>query len=520
MATPITWRNVNGGSNYGANALVQGAQESFNGMFDTLNTTLDKRNTSLQNQDTNAFKQLLAQQYQTPEALQQAQQSGAIEQLRSGFKYLDPTQTNADAITRRATKLQQQTQQQQQYDADQTRQGNLDARNAFGVEVAEGRLGNARRILQENNFLDKGKMAQSVASADRSAEDREFSLWSRGREKDQAVREDALRKRTQQGDALERRYTLDALTAEKEYATQEKAILSKYDITAEQLTDPEWVQTASEEDATRLLQARAELKSQLGQPPTTATARQGLARELLQAGADPTTVAQRTARMDTTDFLLDQLPQKDQAELNSRIAGMNESVKSNPIVAWENSGEDAYTAANRIIQANQEKIQDGWDQSEINDFAVKAMTDGIMLEGQRVKLPPSAVEWLIRHPDVGEWWNGEPQDQANRLLKSKEMSQLMQEALDHKQGIRKLKESYKSRAQGHASAGAVSSLLDRATSTLQKRADAVQQSPEKPAVSETSLEQLREQLIQARHNGESPEVLNKLLRQMGKMNNK
>jgi hypothetical protein len=91
MANPIRWDNIRGPSLAEASRPLDAATATFNGAFDRLGGVLAQReaidaanwqNTKTNN--TNAFLDTVAK-YRTPEELQAAQASGALDQLRAGF---------------------------------------------------------------------------------------------------------------------------------------------------------------------------------------------------------------------------------------------------------------------------------------------------------------------------------------------------------------------------------------------------------------------------------------------------
>jgi hypothetical protein len=107
---PITWRNVNAPSFNGVSESLAQAGQSFTGAVDALQQTKDTFEDGRTDRNTQAFMDQIAQ-YQSPEALAEAQQSGAIQKLRDqygGNGLIETSKTNADAMRGRLTGLRQQ----------------------------------------------------------------------------------------------------------------------------------------------------------------------------------------------------------------------------------------------------------------------------------------------------------------------------------------------------------------------------------------------------------------------------
>ena len=87
----ITWRNVDAPSFQGVSSMITGAQQSIDSGFNKFNELIKQRESldtsnleKMKQNNTQAFLDQLTQ-YRTPEELQAAQQSGALDQLRQQY---------------------------------------------------------------------------------------------------------------------------------------------------------------------------------------------------------------------------------------------------------------------------------------------------------------------------------------------------------------------------------------------------------------------------------------------------
>lgn len=84
MASPITWQNINGPDPKAAMLPLAVASQTLNNAFSGLKDSFNEYQTGVKDRNTNAFLDALSQ-YNTPEAMQQAIDSGAIAQLKQQF---------------------------------------------------------------------------------------------------------------------------------------------------------------------------------------------------------------------------------------------------------------------------------------------------------------------------------------------------------------------------------------------------------------------------------------------------
>jgi hypothetical protein len=375
MATPITWRNVNAPNLSGAAAMMEQARQSFSSAFNTADNLIDQRQAIEQgnqenqvNLNTDQFEQMLRSRYQSPEELQAARQSGELDALRQQFgEYgLDTERTGAEAIDTLISGLQSRARTDQEYTDYQRGLNNREAREAHDVAIAEGRFDDAARIRAETDFLNEGAMARDQTTAEQNLENLNWTRENRANTRADRAEQKRIEGLQKQGQAL-----------------------------------------ASE----MLLNVREQ-----GQDPT--DARNQLAEALFAIPGMTMDIATPIlTNADNTDFLMSQLSKRDQAKKDVELAKVDKALSKNEFTRWRNTDETPAAATNRILANAKDKIADGWDQQEIHDFALMAMTEGFDLgTGTKQALPPEAVEYILNHPDVGEWWGGNPDAHVRRLI--------------------------------------------------------------------------------------------------------
>jgi hypothetical protein len=84
MASPITWQNINGPDPKAAMMPMALASQTLSNAFSGIKDTFNEYQTGVKDRNTNAFLDALSQ-YNTPEAMQQAIDSGAIAQLKQQY---------------------------------------------------------------------------------------------------------------------------------------------------------------------------------------------------------------------------------------------------------------------------------------------------------------------------------------------------------------------------------------------------------------------------------------------------
>lgn len=182
---PITWRNINGGSDGTAARLMESAGRSINTGFNAFSNLLqqarttqdDNRATQVDNNTASFLDRL--NQFQSPEALQAAQASGEIEQLRAGFGNLIDRDATRGAATNRLGTLRDQANSQYIFDQNRIEQeqapvvenlrmaiaSNDDATVASILE-ANPNLKNRAGLVTEFNQAERGRLDQSRSDAE------------------------------------------------------------------------------------------------------------------------------------------------------------------------------------------------------------------------------------------------------------------------------------------------------------------------------------------------------------------
>jgi hypothetical protein len=156
MARPITWQNVNGPSLAEASAPMLAAQRSFDNAFGRIREDLDRRQMTedknwdvTKDNNTQAFMAELTK-YKTPEELQAAQQSGALDEMRTRFGAQVDQKALNTATDLRPTLLQERTMRSDQYDATQQTKQFKPVMDAMQLAINQGDTDTFNRLLAEN----------------------------------------------------------------------------------------------------------------------------------------------------------------------------------------------------------------------------------------------------------------------------------------------------------------------------------------------------------------------------------
>lgn len=209
MAGPITWQTIMGQSLAEASRPLEAAGRSFNAGFDQLGAVLaqreaiDAQNQVIQrNVNTQDFQDKIASQFKTPEALQAAIQSGAIDQLRAGY---------GGAIDRAAVRgapealLAQrfaQAQAANAYTDQATDRAEQPIRDNILSEIAQGRTGVAKELLAENQLRNKAALFSALDTRGQTEIDRQRGAtefdW-----KGQKIKDDLLTNQSQRNSAAQ-----------------------------------------------------------------------------------------------------------------------------------------------------------------------------------------------------------------------------------------------------------------------------------------------------------------------------
>ena len=141
MATPITWKSISSqttgdpsASIARANTIFQGALDAGGDIADTFEAHRKKGVT----QETNHFLDEVNKRFRTPDQLNLAQQSGALDQLKSNYSNLDPSLTGSSAIDTLAGAARTRIEAENQFAEKQLDYNSNDAYNAIQQSIAAG----------------------------------------------------------------------------------------------------------------------------------------------------------------------------------------------------------------------------------------------------------------------------------------------------------------------------------------------------------------------------------------------
>jgi hypothetical protein len=171
MSTPITWQNIHGASLAEALRPLEGAQRSFNGAFDQLGALLQQREAidagnmaTVRKNNTESYLNQVAELGKTPQALQKAIETGALEKIRSGFgNAIDHGATRGAAEALLDTRYKQVTAANSFTDTERDRV-------EFGLKdqikglIAQGKTKEADALLEQNTLRSEADLYQGVDS--------------------------------------------------------------------------------------------------------------------------------------------------------------------------------------------------------------------------------------------------------------------------------------------------------------------------------------------------------------------
>lgn len=191
MATPITWRNIQGASLSEASRPLEVAQRSMNASLDNFGDIL-KRSEAIDANNVVAQKNFNTQDYlnkvaamgRTPEELAAAIKSGAVDQLRSSYgASIDQAATRGAAESLLANRYQQ-VKQATEFNHFMTDEATAADRQGFLMSARNGDMGAADRFM--SNYLQKSGRNPSELAAfkdtvlrqvtERNQQDERFSM--------------------------------------------------------------------------------------------------------------------------------------------------------------------------------------------------------------------------------------------------------------------------------------------------------------------------------------------------------
>ena len=166
---PITWRNINAPNFSDSNRLLDNAGQSISRSLQGAESiatdliTKDQQNTDKRSE---AFLEAIKAQYgNNPEALARAQQSGAIDQLKSQYGKLNASTTNTSALNSILDQARARQTTQREYADSEQRFNNKDARESFGAAIAGRDFELANQISSETDWLNPSVQANLLANA-------------------------------------------------------------------------------------------------------------------------------------------------------------------------------------------------------------------------------------------------------------------------------------------------------------------------------------------------------------------
>lgn len=172
---PITWRNINAPSSEEASRILGRAGNSLQ---DSLNRFkgLAQQGIAYENKQrdlrTDAFREAVQTGYDTPEKLQEAINSGAINRLRQQYGDIDPARSNAAALRSILSDSREQVVADDRFAQTRLQQRSRPVMDEVDALVAQGQYDQAEALLNSGVYDNEGSAFRSIAEAQRADEAR------------------------------------------------------------------------------------------------------------------------------------------------------------------------------------------------------------------------------------------------------------------------------------------------------------------------------------------------------------
>lgn len=433
MAGPITWRNLQAPTDGGAGRILQGAAYNLNQGFNNLGDLLKERSQiqdanieTQRSNNTNAFLDQLSQ-YRTPEELQTAISTGAVDQLRQQFgRNIDAGQVRGAADQRLAS-LQQQTVANNAFQDDATQRQQRPIADQAGQLIAQGKFSDAQALLNQHELLNESKLWGEMTGEERAraGEQRAVNQDSRAQQShglnmangQVALQSNRLRledlKNTQQANEIGR----DALRG---YHEQMDHIRSGINTVAKEQgfeIDRQGNVVTEGKSEGDLLNLKASLR-EAGVPdmpsPTQYLEKVGL--QMLQSGASPDVIRSVLGSVESS-IGANALAQRDKEYISQEVqavgnqydqrlqitkAEMEKLEKNNSLLKMDG---DPYEAAAKIQSAVKKAAKAPAEQEELGREIEAVMREGIKIDGVYHEVPHSMVlAALSRAGNTEEGW--------------------------------------------------------------------------------------------------------------------
>lgn len=403
MAEPITWRNINSQPTAaaqlfaGADRSFEKASDIFSGLLDK-NTERERRNQqTIRDNNTQAYLDQLSQ-YRTPEELQAAIDTGAVDQLRLQYGRNIDRNLARGAAESQLTNLRQAITAKNTYDdaaTDRAQRGDVDQIKQL---IARGDFVGAEKRLGEVDLRNEASLYEALTSGKNAVEDRGFTRDQRNQTRTQWGRENEAYN-TQQGvNAATNQALADHQATLAKQESDYLALADKYQIPRDKQGNLDFASAPP-----GAIQAFSSAVSGLGLDKVESDT-EVLRKMQLQVGqnfpnASPELLDKARATVAGRLSSYDELAPTDQAEVALQVNNAKQALEmdSNPYYKEQdfNPAEGANTVVSQMMKNNPDFVDLFDDQSTRADIVqkfTKALTDGVLIEGKRIPVTPAILE--------------------------------------------------------------------------------------------------------------------------------
>jgi len=441
------------------------AANSFSSMFDTLQTTKDTYEKGVTDRNTQDFLNQLAQ-YQSPEALAQAQKAGDVAKLRDQFNMLDAAKTNPDAIQGRVNTLRDRA--TADYNYQQTLQDRADAplvdqfqSSILNLKSQDAAPDLRNQITSDSSMSDGAKTKLLGALNSRldtlNNKNRSDTQWQWSVDKHK--RDEATRQKLEAGKKLIGDTYAGLSQSEDSYInTVQSGIQSAADkmgVPVTKLYDPTFRKNMTPEQQ----QILAETKQRLGsidQPEGAGQSRKALVDRLVNdVGLDYTDAVSMVNDADKNFAGLTGLSAKAQKDAQAAKQEYETAMKGNSWYQMQTSDQSPADVLAEVTKGLSEKQKDMWgfNKGELPDFINEAVGKGIKLStpdggSVNVRLPVGVIKAVINQTTPGAVFDTNPADVLEGVMKNKGWSEEYKKFLDAETQYKKKANTIKARDLG------------------------------------------------------------------------
>lgn len=436
MANPITWKNVNNPAASASSAAarsgaVDSARSAFEGMSQSFTNAVkrqqgiraDNRENTIEN-NTQDFKDLLSQ-FGSPEEIEAARSKGVFQQaIDEGGRMIDRDVASQASVDNRVTGLRQAANQEYQYNQTQTKRaedpvvGRFNERLASldttgGIDGIKEGLDNYRSGVR--GAVEAGELREATAAKLIQQGDQRYNTLA-GRVDDSTVRSNRAEDRLIREEDREAAAERQAVADERADRRWEETVKGWEQADAERLENE--ADTAEEE---AFLKDRDQLiRSTVTDFDRVNGSVRRVTDQFMAALPEDTSVQERAEARNLMQQRLTQrleVPQRDiDRVLTPRLTAVDEEFNQSNNIFKASEGMDITEAVRSIEDRFMQEDEDGnvelfgMDKPKVRQKAradmLQVMTEGVMVNGQKVAVPQMALEAALEGVrDGNEWYS-------------------------------------------------------------------------------------------------------------------